>query len=92
VAELARLRIVVSGRVQGVLFRQSTANRANELGLTGWVKNLSDGAVEILAEGPRRELRMLAAWANEGPRMARVDTAEEEWADYRGEFDDFRVH
>jgi len=92
VADMVRLRMTVRGRVQGVLFRQATANQANELGLTGWVKNLSDGGVEIVAEGPRRELEILAAWANEGPRMARVESVEEQWTEFQGGFDGFRVH
>lgn len=91
-ADMVRLRMTVRGRVQGVLFRQATANQANELGLTGWVKNLSDGGVEIVAEGPRRELEILAAWANEGPRMARVESVEEQWTEFQGGFDGFRVH
>ena len=91
-ADMLRLRMTVRGRVQGVLFRQATANQANELGLTGWVKNLSDGGVEIVAEGPRRELEILAAWANEGPRMARVESVEEQWTEFQGGFDGFRVH
>ena len=91
-ADMVRLRMTVRGRVQGVLFRQATANQANELGLTGWVKNLSDGGVEIVAEGPRRELEILAAWANEGPPMARVESVEEHWGEFQGGFDGFRVH
>ena len=57
--------------------------RLAELGLRGWVKNLPNGDVEIVAEGPRRELKILAAWANQGPRLARVTGVEEEWSDYR---------
>lgn len=91
-AEMGRLRMIVRGRVQGVLFRRAIANQASELGLTGWVKNLSDGGVEIVAEGPRRELEILAAWANEGPRMARIESVEEQWAEFQGGFDGFRIH
>jgi acylphosphatase len=49
------------------------------------VKNLPNGGVEIVAEGPRRELKIMAAWANQGPRLARVTGVEEEWSDGRGE-------
>jgi acylphosphatase len=89
--DLARLRMIVHGRVQGVFFRQATADEARALGLCGWVKNLANGDVEIMAEGPRRELRILAAWANQGPRMARVTGVDEEWLDYRGDLGAFAI-
>ena len=82
--DLARLRMLVHGRVQGVFFRHATAEQARELGLRGWVKNLPGGDVEIVAEGPRRELKILAAWARQGPRLARVIEVEEEWSDCLG--------
>jgi acylphosphatase len=82
--DLARLRLLVHGRVQGVFFRQAAADEARQLGLRGWVRNLANGDVEIVAEGPRRELKILAAWAHQGPRLARVTGVEEAWSDYRG--------
>lgn len=89
--DLARLRLLVHGRVQGVFFRQAAAEEACSLGLRGWVRNLPNGDVEIVAEGPRRELKILAAWANQGPRLARVTGVEEEWSDYRGEEGPFAI-
>lgn len=89
--DLARLRLLVHGRVQGVFFRQAAAEEARSLGLRGWVRNLPNGDVEIVAEGPRRELKILAAWANQGPRLARVTGVEEEWSDYRGEVGPFAI-
>ncbi len=89
--DLARLRLLVHGRVQGVFFRQAAAEEARSLGLRGWVRNLPNGDVEIVAEGPRRELKILAAWANQGPRLARVIGVEEEWSDYRGEEGPFAI-
>jgi acylphosphatase len=89
--DLARLKLLVHGRVQGVFFRHSTAEEARELGLTGWVRNLANGDVEIVAEGPRRELKILAAWAHQGPRLARVGDVEEEWLPYRGEYAGFAI-
>ena len=83
--DLARLRMLVHGRVQGVFFRQATFDEARSLGLRGWVRNVANGDVEIVAEGPRRTLEMLAAWANQGPPLARVISVDEEWSDYRGE-------
>jgi acylphosphatase len=90
-SDLARLRLLVHGRVQGVFFRQAAVEEARSLGLRGWVKNLPNGDVEMVAEGPRRELKILAAWANQGPRMARVTGVEEEWSDYRGEEGPFAI-
>ena len=89
--DLARLRMIVHGRVQGVFFRQATADEARALGLRGWVRNLVNGDVEVMAEGPRRELKILAAWANQGPRMARVTGVDEEWSDYRGDLGAFAI-
>jgi acylphosphatase len=84
--------MVVRGRVQGVFFRRATMEEGRGLGLTGWVRNLPSGEeVEIEAEGLRRNLQMLWAWAHTGPPGARVENVIEEWSDYRGEFTSFRV-
>jgi acylphosphatase len=90
--EGARLHLMVRGRVQGVFFRRATMDEARGLGLTGWVRNHHSGEeVEIVAEGSRRNLQMLWAWAHTGPPGARVQDVTEEWSDYRGEFPSFRV-
>ena len=68
-----KVRLIVSGRVQGVAFRYNTLQEARELNLAGWVKNLRDGGVEILAQGPSKRVDRLVEWAHHGPRMARVD-------------------
>lgn len=62
----------VSGRVQGVFFRASTCEQAQRLGLRGWVCNLSDGRVEVLAGGPDAAVLELCEWLRHGPPMARV--------------------
>jgi acylphosphatase len=75
----------VSGKVQGVWFRVSTQDQANDLGLTGWVRNVSDGRVEVLACGERDKLEKLYAWLKEGPELAKVtDVTYEEivWQDH----------
>jgi acylphosphatase len=88
----ARLRLVVTGRVQGVFFRQSALDEARALALTGWVRNLPNGRqVEIVAEGRRAALEALEAWAHQGPRGARVEHLSAEWSDFTGEFDRFSV-
>lgn len=66
-------RFLVSGRVQGVYFRQSTAEQARQLGLSGWVRNLPDGRVEGLASGSKDALEALKVWLHRGPSVARVD-------------------
>lgn len=63
----------VTGRVQGVWFRESTRREAERLGLTGHAVNLADGSVEVIAAGGERELQALADWLRQGPPMARVD-------------------
>ncbi len=90
-ARMARLRLLVIGRVQGIGFRFAALDQARELGVAGWVRNLASGEVELEAEGREDRLRMLAAWAHLGPRGARVSDVREEWSDYAGEFDGFRI-
>jgi len=90
-ADRARVRIVVRGRVQGVMFRAYAADAARTLGITGYARNRADGAVEIVAEGRRRDLEALIAWAHTGPSLARVTQVEEEWQEFRGEFASFAV-
>lgn len=68
-----RLHIWVSGRVQGVFYRARTVEVARSLGLTGWVRNLPDGRVEIVAEGEASALERLLEWCREGPPAARVE-------------------
>lgn len=75
------VRWIVTGRVQGVYFRDFTRNAARMLGLEGWVRNLPDGSVEACARGDRDKLAALKAQLAEGPRMARVDGIREEALD-----------
>ncbi|MCO6057199.1 acylphosphatase [Pseudomonas sp. MOB-449] len=62
----------VSGKVQGVYYRQSTQEQADRLELDGWVRNLADGRVEVLVEGEEGAARELAAWLEQGPSEAQV--------------------
>ncbi|MCI0480834.1 MAG: acylphosphatase [Candidatus Dadabacteria bacterium] len=83
------VRIIVSGHVQGVGFRAFTQQRASLLNLTGWVRNLSDGSVEIHAEGDDDKVNEFLTWCRIGPRTARVDDVTAE--DTRPEgFSDFK--
>ena len=87
----ARIQLIVNGRVQGVYFRASTVQQARRLGLTGWVMNRRDGAVEIVAEGRSDRLEELIAWCRQGPPGARVDEVDLQRQDFRGEFSEFRI-
>jgi acylphosphatase len=69
-------RFLVSGRVQGVFYRDSTRRQAQALGLTGWVRNLFDGRVEVLACGGGQQLETLAKWLEIGPEYAKVTNIE----------------
>ncbi len=91
VEERARLQLRITGRVQGVGFRFSALDEARHLGLTGWVCNTPEGAVDLVAEGPRNQLQRLATWSLAGPPGALVIDVEEHWSAYRGEFGDFRI-
>lgn len=87
-----RIEASIKGRVQGVGFRHFTVRTAEKLkGVTGWVKNESDGSVTLVAEGPADELDELVSAVHEGPRSARVDDLDLEKTDARGEFSSFDV-
>ncbi len=86
-----RLSARITGRVQGVGFRNFTQMRARQLGATGWVRNKSDGSVRLEAEGPRAALDELLDAVHEGPRAARVEDVDAEWTDATDEFETFRV-
>jgi acylphosphatase len=68
-----RYAIKVTGKVQGVWFRQSTKTKAKKLNLTGTVRNMPDGSVEIHAEGEEKDLEELLGWCREGPDHANVN-------------------
>lgn len=88
---LKQVNILVSGRVQGVFFRSQTKNQADRLGLTGWVKNLPDGKVEIVAQGKRENLEKLIAWSRKGPILAKVEKLEIKWKEPDNFFSSFEV-
>ncbi|GAC1354331.1 MAG: acylphosphatase [Polyangiales bacterium] len=88
---MKQVHVVVKGRVQGVFFRAATQREAKRLGLSGWVKNRPDGAVEILAEGEEQSLRQLCMWAEKGPSAARVDDVLVRWRAYAGDHSGFRT-
>lgn len=89
--ELVRVRVFVSGRVQGVAYRFYAEKYANALGITGWVRNLADGRVEVLAEGSRPEIEAFLERLREGPRLARVQGFDVRSEAASGEFPGFSV-
>jgi acylphosphatase len=86
-----RVHVFVSGRVQGVFFRQKTKQQAESFGVTGWVRNLPDGRVEAFFEGDEEAVKALVEYCHHGPSYARVTNIDASWEDYRGEFSDFKM-
>ncbi len=86
-----RVRVVISGRVQGVLFRQSARAKALELGVLGWAHNLLDGSVEIVVEGEKENIEKFIEWCKKGPSFAKVENVEVQYQEYKGEWKDFDV-
>ena len=86
-----RLQAYVSGRVQGVGYRYFVYKYASHLGLTGWVRNLKDGRVEVLAEGPAEVLESLLAELERGPGGSRVSEVKANWSPASGEFNLFSI-
>ncbi|MGH2707984.1 MAG: acylphosphatase [Actinomycetota bacterium] len=74
--QIMRVHVWISGRVQGVFFRQETYRRSRSRGLAGWVANLPDGRVEAVFEGPKAAVESMLRWSQEGPRQAVVTSVE----------------
>ncbi|WP_436927391.1 acylphosphatase [Halosimplex amylolyticum] len=85
-----RAHVYVSGRVQGVYYRATTRDEARERGVDGWVKNLDDGRVEAVFEGPDEAVEAMVEWCHEGSSRARVDDVEAEYAEPDG-LDGFEI-
>ena len=86
-----RIHIFVTGRVQGVFFRQSTKVMAIKNNVKGWVRNLDDGRVEIVAQGETQDIDNLAHWCKTGPANSRVDEFELSEENVTDEFENFEV-
>jgi acylphosphatase len=87
-----RARLLIAGRVQGVAFRWETRRAAQRHRVTGWVRNLPDGRVEALVEGPRAPVTDLIDWCRKGgPPVARVDSLDIQWEDFSGDFTSFEI-
>ena len=90
-SDLVRAHVFVSGRVQGVSFRWYTQIKAQELGLTGRVRNLWDGRVEAIFEGEKKAVQRAVDWCHLGPPSARVDDVEVSYEEPSGDFSRFRI-
>jgi acylphosphatase len=86
-----RVRVVITGRVQGVFFRMETQRAANDFGVSGWVKNRKDGAVEGVFEGEEKRVRSLIDWCRNGPPMAVVHEVKVKEETHKGEYDRFDI-
>ncbi len=86
-----RLQAFVSGRVQGVGYRYFVYDHARVLGLTGWVRNLQDGRVEVVAEGSTEALEALLSELQRGPGGSRVKDVQTVWSTASGEFEWFGI-
>lgn len=89
--EKVRAHILVSGRVQGVLFRAHAQKEAGQFGVTGWTHNLLDGRVEILCEGEKEKVDQFIAWCKQGSPFAKVERVEIEYQPHKGEWKEFQV-
>jgi acylphosphatase len=87
----SRAHVFISGRVQGVSFRWYTQRQAQQWGLTGWVRNLWDGRVEAIFEGPEPVVRQAVTWCHHGQPPARVEDVEVTYEEPTGEFKRFRI-
>ena len=90
-SDLQRARVRVSGQVQGVFFRDSTRQKAEELGLAGWVRNMPDGQVEALFEGPSERVEEIVRWCKEGPQRASVENVDTDFESAGGDLEGFEV-
>ena len=90
-SDLQRAHVWVSGEVQGVFFRDSTRQKAEELGLAGWVRNVPDGQVEALFEGPSEKVEAMVRWCEEGPQHASVENVDTNFESAGGDLKGFEV-
>ena len=88
---LSRIHVFYSGRVQGVWFRLNTKKKADELNLSGWVKNTDDGKVEAVFEGDKKKVSNIVEWCSIGPTKAKVSKIEIFKKKYKKEYDNFSI-
>ena len=89
--EIVRVHVWVQGRVQAVGFRAFVQQKAMQIGVTGWVRNVGYDTVEAMAEGTKEQIEGFLQMVKRGPLGSRVDESREEWEQVTGEFEAFRV-
>jgi len=89
--EKIRVHVFVSGRVQGVFFRENCRKKALSQEISGWVMNLKDGRVAAVFEGKKGRVEKMVNWCRRGPIWAKVDSFDVIWEDYKSEFSDFEI-
>ncbi len=88
---MARAHVYIHGKVQGVFFRASTRDKAQNFGVKGWVKNCADGSVAAVFEGEKDAVNNVVEWCKKGPDGAVVKYVDVRWEEFFGEFDEFSI-
>lgn len=88
---MLQIHALVSGYVQGVNFRYYAVHQAKALGLHGFVKNLLDGRVEVVAQGNKEQLERMVEWLNHGPASASIEDVQVEWSETKKKFKGFSI-
>jgi acylphosphatase len=83
--------LCITGRVQGVFYRDNAQEKAQALGLTGYIKNMPDNSVEALVQGEKEKIQAFAEWCKEGPSSAKVDQVEISWQEPQETFTNFEI-
>jgi acylphosphatase len=89
--ESISVRLLVTGKVQGVYFRFNMQQVAMKNSVVGWVRNLPDGNVEALLEGNKEDVNQVVQWSKDGPENARVDEVKMDYGQYTGKYKDFII-
>jgi acylphosphatase len=88
---MVRVGLIIEGRVQGVFYRAYTQKEAQNYQITGYVRNLPNGDVEVIAEGEEKAIKKLIEWCSKGPSYAYVKKVNVKWEEYIGEFNHFSI-
>ncbi|MFA6427061.1 MAG: acylphosphatase [Candidatus Magasanikbacteria bacterium] len=89
---MKQLHLTIHGKVQGVFFRETAKEKAEELGLVGYVKNMPDRSVEVVAQGNEDALKKMLEWCRIGTQWAKVEQVDEVWMDVgSAEFGEFKI-
>ena len=88
---IKELKLTITGRVQGVFYRVTISKLAKQLGLVGYTRNVPDGAVEVVAQGPKQHLAQLLKQCYDGPKLAQVDQINVDWREPTESFDTFVI-